>query len=138
MRYYLDTNILIFILTADEDSISVEVSDIIQGCSNVLYTSSVAVTELLLLYRIGKLKLKGIKSETDLLNELTAAGIEILYFNRYHFAQYAKLEIADSHKDMNDHTIIAQAIADKIPLISSDRAFKNYVSRGLDFIFNKR
>jgi PIN domain nuclease of toxin-antitoxin system len=138
MRYYLDTNILIFVLKVDEGNISTEVSDIIKDCSTTLYASSVAVTELLLLYRIGKLRSKRFKSETDILKDLAMTGIEIRYFNQFHFAQYAKLEIADSHKDMNDHAIIAQAAADKIPLISSDRAFKSYVSQGLEFIFNKR
>jgi PIN domain nuclease of toxin-antitoxin system len=36
------------------------------------------------------------------------------------------------------HVIIAQAISDKIPLISSDQKFKLYTSQGLDFVFNKR
>jgi PIN domain nuclease of toxin-antitoxin system len=122
----------------DEDSISAEVSAIIKDYSTTLYTSSAAMMELLLLFRIGKLRSKRFKSEKGILSALKEAGIEILYFNRFHFAQYVKLEIADSHKDMNDHTIIAQAISDKMPLISSDRAFKNYVSQGLDFVFNKR
>ncbi|OAV63386.1 hypothetical protein Barb6_03775 [Bacteroidales bacterium Barb6] len=39
---------------------------------------------------------------------------------------------------MNDHAIIAQAISDKIPLISSDTKFQYYTGQGLDFIFNKR
>jgi len=32
----------------------------------------------------------------------------------------------------------SQAISDKIPIISSDHKFKEYVSQGLEFIFNKR
>lgn len=136
MRFYLDTNMLVFIL--DKGNINVKISDILGDYSSVLYTSSVAVKELLLLFRIGKLKLKKIKSETDILAELKEGGIEILFFNQYHFAQYVELTIPDSHKDMNDHAIIAQAISDKIPLISSDHEFKSYTSQGLEFIFNKR
>ncbi len=34
--------------------------------------------------------------------------------------------------------IIAQAISDKIPLVSSDHKFGRYVKFGLDFIFNER
>jgi PIN domain nuclease of toxin-antitoxin system len=127
---------LVFIL--DKGNINVKISDILGDYSSVLYTSSVAVKELLLLFRIGKLKLKKIKSETDILAELKEGGIEILFFNQYHFAQYVELTIPDSHKDMNDHAIIAQAISDKIPLISSDHEFKSYTSQGLEFIFNKR
>ncbi|MDR1341534.1 MAG: toxin PIN, partial [Prevotellaceae bacterium] len=66
------------------------------------------------------------------------ADIEIRFFNQHHITQYARLVVQDSHKDINDHAIIAQAVSDKIPLISSDHAFKNYISQGLCFIFNKR
>ncbi|GHT54944.1 hypothetical protein FACS189446_5580 [Bacteroidia bacterium] len=138
MRYYLDTNILVFILMLDKENVSHKVANILKDYSSILYTSSIAVKELLLLFRIGKLKSKQYKSEHDILAELKEADIEIRFFNPYHLEQYAKLTIFDSHKDMNDHAIIAQAIADKIPLISSDHAFQNYTSQGLDFIFNKR
>ncbi|GAB6012152.1 type II toxin-antitoxin system VapC family toxin [Viscerimonas tarda] len=55
-----------------------------------------------------------------------------------HLTEYARLSPAYGHKDPNDHIIIAQAISDKIPLISSDTKFKHYTSQGLNFIFNKR
>ncbi|MDR0748281.1 MAG: type II toxin-antitoxin system VapC family toxin [Tannerellaceae bacterium] len=138
MRYYLDTNILVFILTWDEENISPEVLAILNDYGSVLYVSSVAVKELILLYRIGKMKLKRFKSEADVLDDLKEAGIEIRHFNQHHFIQYTKLEITEGHKDMNDHAIISQAISDKIPLISSDRTFKDYVSQELNFVFNKR
>lgn len=44
----------------------------------------------------------------------------------------------DDHRDPNDRLIIAQAISDQIPLISSDRKFSRYERYGLDFIFNER
>ena len=138
MRYYLDTNILIFALLVDQDNLSQEVSTILDDHSSYLYASSIAVQELLLLFRIDKLKSKRYKSEEDILNGLEKANVEIKFFNQHHFKQYARLSISESHKDMNDHAIIAQAIADKIPLISSDNAFKNYVPQGLTFVFNRR
>ncbi|HBK30001.1 MAG TPA: hypothetical protein DDZ78_00040 [Porphyromonadaceae bacterium] len=64
--------------------------------------------------------------------------MEIVYFNACHFKAYKSLQIAEDHKDMNDHAIIAQAIADRIPLISSDHEFQNYTEQGLDFILNRR
>ena len=138
MRYYLDTNILIFTLLSDKDNISQEVSAILKDYTSILYTSSIAVQELLLLFRIGKIKSDLYKSEAEILNGLKKLDIEIYFFNSFHFAQYAKLSIHETHKDMNDHAIIAQAIADKISLISSDHAFKNYTSQGLKLLFNKR
>jgi len=138
MRYYLDTNILVFILLKSEDDISSKVSDLLEDYVNVFYVSSIVIMELLLLFRIGKLTNKRYKSEDDLVNEIKMLGIEIVYFNEYHLSKYQKLTIVDEHKDMNDHAIIAQAIADKISLISSDSKFKLYALQGLNFIFNKR
>jgi PIN domain nuclease of toxin-antitoxin system len=65
-------------------------------------------------------------------------SIEIVYYNQYHLAKYVALDLTPDHKDLSDHAIIAQAISDKIPLISSDRKFESYVSQGLNFVFNKR
>lgn len=55
-----------------------------------------------------------------------------------HIDTLAALPIYDDHRDPNDRMIIAQAISDKIPLVSSDRKFIRYERYGLDFIFNER
>ncbi|MDR1678531.1 MAG: PIN domain-containing protein [Prevotellaceae bacterium] len=137
MQYYLDTNILVFLLQ-NRDEIGSDVEPLLFDYGNLLYTSSVAIAELLLLFRIGKLEKKQFKTEQDLLDGLGQLGIEIVYFNEKHLVAYTNLKIKESHKDMNDHAIIAQAIADKRAVIFSDRAFKHYVAQGLDFVFNKR
>ena len=66
-------------------------------------------------------------------------NIKIITTTEKHLIAFANLDIPYSdHKDPNDHMIIAQAISDKIPIISSDRKFKLYESQGLQFVFNKR
>lgn len=40
--------------------------------------------------------------------------------------------------DTSDHLIIAHAITEHLPLISSDGKFDFYCNQGLDFIFNKK
>ena len=42
------------------------------------------------------------------------------------------------HTDTTDHLIIAHAITEHLPLISSDGKFDFYCNQGLDFIFNKK
>jgi PIN domain nuclease of toxin-antitoxin system len=138
MRYYLDTNILIFVLSKNNDDISSKVSNLLTDYTNVFYTSSVVVKELILLYRIGKIKHRFFKSEADIIEQIKISNIKIVFFNEHHFSKYTKLTIVEGHKDMNDHAIISQAISDKIALISSDGEFENYTAQGLDFIFNKR
>ncbi|GHT51088.1 hypothetical protein AGMMS49982_07660 [Bacteroidia bacterium] len=138
MRYYIDTNVLIFYLSNTRDNLSFKVVDILTDCVNTIYVSSVAVQELILLYRIGKMGHLRFKSEADILERIKNLDVEIVFFNEYHFAKYAKLEIVEGHKDMNDHAIIAQAMTEKIALISSDKEFANYTAQGLNFVFNKR
>jgi PIN domain nuclease of toxin-antitoxin system len=139
MRYYLDTNLLIFILSGKNDDIHIDVRHIINDYANICYASSTAICELLSLFKSEKLEFLKFKDETELLSELTERyGIETVYFDRQHFNVYASLQITKDHKDMNDHLIISQAIADKIPLISSDHKFDSYITQGLSFVFNKR
>ena len=164
MRYYLDTNILVFILLKEEDEIDNNVASIIHDYSSILYVSSVAVKELLLLFRIGKVRSKIFKSEKDLLSAIQKLNIEIIFFNHHHLNTYAAmqiqasglglcrdsaetselasalaaLQITNAHKDMNDHAIISQAISDKVHVISSDAKFKDYTNQGLKFVFNRR
>ena len=138
MRYYLDTNVLIFVLTQDDDSINRDVEQIFDDYSNRFYVSSVVVRELIHAYKTGDIEDKGLKSVKSLFDVMERAGIEIIPMNKHHLFQYAELETVSGHKDPNDHIIIAQAISDKIPIISSDNKFKEYVGQGLSLIFNRR
>ena len=117
MKIYLDTNILIFLLT-NQDELSANTQRLIGDYANVLQTSSVCVHELIHLCQIGKLE-EG-KRKKDRLNV------------------YASLPLHEAHRDPNDRLIIAQAIADKTLLISSDNKFSQYTLSGLTFIFNER
>ena len=139
MRYYLDTNVLIYVLLERmHNELSVEVRHILKDYSNRFYVSSVAVKELIHVYKTGHFKDNGIKSTTDLFEAMDKSDIEIVPMNRRHLLQYAMLATVVGHKDPNDHAIIAQAISDKIPIISSDRMFKEYVRQGLEFVYNRR
>jgi PIN domain nuclease of toxin-antitoxin system len=128
---------LVFILLHHSDDIHYGVADLLADYANTFHTSSVALSELLFLHKIGKVETP-FPNVKELLGGINQAGIEIVYFNKYHFNTYQNLQIVNGHKDMNDHAIIAQAISDKIPLISSDHVFQHYIPQGLDFVFNKR
>jgi len=140
MRYYLDTNIIAFILFYEklEDNCDINVRNIISDYGNIFYISSIAARELVKLYNDGKLKYGKYKSHKDLFAQIDKMGIEIKPFAQQHVMTYAELTFAPNHKDPNDHMIIAQAISDKISLISSDTDFQFYEKQKLKFIFNKR
>ena len=126
MRYYLDTNTLIFVLLNQLDEIDNNIIAILDDYSNSFYASSVAMRELILLHKNGKLEKHKYKSYKDIFNTIDSLGIEIVPVQRSNLFAYAELIPVVEHKDPNDHIIIAQSISDKIPIISSDRKFKLY------------
>jgi PIN domain nuclease of toxin-antitoxin system len=138
-RYLLDTNILIFIILGNNEEISKDVRPILKDFSNQLYTSSIAVSELIHLHKINKIQSKDYKSALEIQEVIEKDFyIEILPFNKNHTKTLANLTIADGHNDPFDHAIISQAISDKLTLISSDTKFKHYTSQKLKFVFNRR
>jgi PIN domain nuclease of toxin-antitoxin system len=138
-RYLLDTNILIFIILGNYEEISKDIRPILKDFSNQLYTSSIAVTELIHLQKMNKIQSKDYKSAIEIQEAIEKVFfIEILPFTKHHTKTLAQLSIANGHNDPFDHAIISQAITDKITLISSDRQFENYTTQKLKFVFNKR
>ncbi|MDO5524476.1 MAG: type II toxin-antitoxin system VapC family toxin [Prevotella sp.] len=141
MRYYLDTNILVFLKLNEKDEINRDVGLILFDYENTLTTSSVCVAELLHLIQIGKLGKRN--PNTNCLGDevmlwLDEMGITIVPTTAVHLRRYADLPLHEDHRDPSDRLIIAQAIVDRIPLISSDRKFDRYIREGLQFVFNER
>ena len=142
MRVYLDTNIVIYFLY-NRDELSSDVSGILFDYSNILLISSVCVHEMIHLAQIGKVQKleKGRKvliNPETIIDNIYEAGINIVKVEENHLSTLASLSMYEDHRDPNDRLIIAQAIADRIPLVSSDHKFARYERYGLDFIFNER
>lgn len=140
MRVYLDTNILAFLLI-DGGQLSKDVQAIVDDYENVLMTSVICVDELIHLFQIGRIPISRrspIQSPSDITGWLKKNGIRIVEVTERHLEEVAVLHLFEDHRDPNDRLILAQAISDKIPLVSSDRKFDRYVKFGLTFIFNNR
>lgn len=140
-RYYLDTNILVFLLEKRSDEISKEVGELIMDYENLLFTSTICVHELIHLSQIGKLhiKRKGKNADISEFSQwLDEMSIKIVPVTVQNLQTYSTLPLFDEHRDPNDRLIIAQAISDKIALVSSDRKFYMYEEYGLEFVFNRR
>ena len=141
MRLYLDTNILVFMTRYGRDDIDPNINSMLEDYSNNLLTSTVCVQELIHLYQIGKMHPRRkdtlIKVE-DFDKWLDSMNIKVVPVTLNHLRQLATLPIDNDHRDPNDRLIIAQAISDKIPLVSSDRKFVKYEKYGLQFVFNDR
>ena len=140
MRYLIDTNIFVYLAT-DVDSLSKDVLSILEEPDTVLYISAESVRELIVAYRNKGLCSKRWKSIEAMVVAIEAEYyVKILPLKKEHMLTYARLEINEmqGHKDPSDHVIIAHAITEHLPLISSDTRFDFYRKQGLDLIFNKK
>lgn len=136
MRYLIDTNILIFAISDENHCIDRDVTAILDDSDNVFYVSSSSVFEALHLYQTGRISTK-FKTVSAFLKVIkTDYKLQILHSKPEHFDTYAKLPTVRNHNDPVDKIIIAQAITEKMTLISSDRKFKEY--KELDFIYNRK
>lgn len=140
MRYLIDTNIIVYIIS-DPDSLDNDVKAIISDPDNTLYTSAESAKELVIAYRNKGLLTKRWRKAEDMLNSIEDEyGIYIRPINREHILTYARLRLntGQDHRAPSDHVIISHAITEHMPLISSDTRFGYYRAQGLDFIYNKR
>jgi len=137
MRYLIDTNILI-LYVIETDQLTAEVKDILYDYGNRIYMPSKCVEELIYLLQAEKINIKQWKSTDNIINNIKELDIGIKYVAEEHLMTLAKLPLFPDHKDQTDRIAIAQAITEKIPIISSDRKFHEYKRHGLNFVFNKR
>lgn len=143
MRVYLDTNILAFMVGQDRwTSIGDDVRGVINDYDTLLLSSSVCFAELVHLIQIGKVCIPGQKdirkASLLALKRLEEMGVSMVPTTMEHIKTLMELPLYDDHRDPNDRLIIAQAMSDRVTLISSDRKFMRYGRYGLDFIFNER
>ena len=135
MRYLIDTNVLINII--EYDYISDDVQSILSDYDSQIYISSESVREFINLVQVGKISGKKGKVTIDVFdfieNEL---GYIVKYIAKEHLHTLAMLPLIAEHRDPSDRLIIAQAITEKLPLISSDKKFPKYRKQGLCFIPN--
>ncbi|MCD8282053.1 MAG: type II toxin-antitoxin system VapC family toxin [Prevotella sp.] len=135
MRLYLDTNIVVFMLNEDADSLDADTRELLSDSTNVLYTSVMCVQELIHLRQTGKLfqvkRRKKDRTPESMVDMVAQLGIEIVPITDAHLWQLDNLPIVGNHRDPFDRAIIAQAIADRAMLVSTDHEFIHYIQYGL-------
>jgi PIN domain nuclease of toxin-antitoxin system len=138
MRYLIDTNILVRMRT-ETAFISKDVAQIIEDTENRIYISAASIQEIYMLLQAGKIRVPVWKCAQDIFDTIEKElGFVVNYIKKEHLLTFAVLEPVSNHNDPFDRMIIAQAITEKIPLISSDTKFAAYRKQKLDFIFNDK
>ena len=138
MRLLLDTCIVVY-MALEPDRLSSDILYMIEDYDNQLYVSAESVKELIVAYRRKGLGRKIWKTEEDIMAMIKEyLCIEILPIREEHIRTYARLTINENqgYFDPSDHIIIAHAITERMPLISSDHKFDFYIPQGLDYICN--
>ena len=125
MRLLLDTNVLLWWLT-DSERLTPVWRRLIAEPRNVVYVSAVSVVEISLKTSLGKLP----PLPEPIPDVLVTARFQELALTVAHGRAVADLPW--HHRDPFDRMLIAQALVEDLPVLSSDRIFAVYGLRVVD------
>ena len=126
MRLLLDTVILIYAVESPE-LLSKRAMSSLQNPDNIRELSSISLAEIAIKSSAGKLKL----SIGMLRQAMEDLNIRVLPYTARHAFELFALDL--HHRDPFDRQIIAQALSEKISIVTSDRKFHLY--KGIDVIW---
>jgi PIN domain nuclease of toxin-antitoxin system len=119
MRLLLDTSVLIHMVELPE-RLSRRAASVLRNLNNSLELSAVSVTEIAIKAGSGRLAF----SAVILREAMDELGIRILPFNADH--AFRMFGLPRHHGDPFDRQIIAQALSEKIPVVTPDEKFRLY------------
>jgi PIN domain nuclease of toxin-antitoxin system len=126
VRLLLDTAVLIFASQAPE-RLSERARALLANPSNLRELSSVSVVEIAIKVALGKLDI----SLSGVERALEDMDVRVIPFTGEH--AFHMFDLPAHHRDPFDRQIIAQALYEKIPVITSDEKFSLY--KGLKVIW---
>jgi PIN domain nuclease of toxin-antitoxin system len=119
MRVLLDTAVFIFSVEAPE-RLSKRAYAALERAGNVREISSISLTEIAIKNTLGKIKMPA-----EIVRQaMQAMMVRILPFTAEH--AYRLFELPLHHRDPFDRQIIAQALSEKIPVVTPDEKFRLY------------
>lgn len=122
MRVLLDTCAFLWFISADQALSPAAIRAISNGNNEVLL-SVVSAWEISIKYRAGKLSLT-VPPVQLVPRELAANDIELLGLSLSHALAVSELPI--HHRDPFDRLLIAQSLAEHLPIVSPDAMFDRY------------
>jgi PIN domain nuclease of toxin-antitoxin system len=122
MRLLLDTHSFLWFVAGD-DQLSEAGRKLISDAENEVLLSVASLWEIVIKASLGKLELAGSFDDT-LLPQLKSNDIQVLGIEMAHLGALGRLP--QHHRDPFDRLIIAQAVAEGVPLVGRDQEFKKY------------
>ena len=126
MRLLLDTVTFIWFIGSPHRLSSVAAKSI-ESKSVAVEISSISISEIALKHAKGKLNLP----KENILIAIDRLALRVLPYTAAHAYQFFDLPV--HHVDPFDRMIIAQALAEEIPVVTSDSQFRHY--RNLEVIW---
>ena len=121
MNLLVDTHALIWFIT-DNNKLPINTKKFIESNDNDCYVSIATFWEIGIKNSIGRLDLNS--DLQKIFRIIEESGFDILPITTNHILQNADLEL--NHQDPFDRIIIAQAMVEKMTIITNDTQFKNY------------
>ena len=118
MRLLLDTNVLIRMLE-EPHRLGVQVQEALDDADNDLVVTTVSLVEIAIKVGTGKLRMP-----PSILERLAALDCVILPVLAEHAMRMARLPVL--HRDPFDRLIVAQALAEDLVLVTTDRQLDAY------------
>ena len=122
MNVLIDTQSIIW-FAENNTQLSQTARETMENPENECFVSIASFWEISIKMSIGKLDIKGL-SLPEFWDEVSENDFPTLDIRREHIIENTKLPLL--HRDPFDRLIIAQAIAEKMPLVSNDAAFDAY------------
>lgn len=125
MKCLLDTHAFIWLIT-DDGRLSVKAKSAILDSRTTLYLSSASIWEMMIKSSLGKLKLPG-HTESFIQKQLEATQIQELPITFKHALHLQNLP--NHHKDPFDRMLVAQALAEKLTILTIDPLISQYSAK---------
>ena len=124
MRFLLDTQAFIWWDTKSAQ-LSPRARSLCDDSANTMVLSIASAWEMQIKIQIGKMQL-AVPLATMIDDQRRSNGLELLPIALPHVLELSNLPSLSDHKDPFDRIIIAQAIVERIPLMSIDPVFSRY------------
>jgi PIN domain nuclease of toxin-antitoxin system len=138
-NYLLDTHILIWLLD-DDDRLNMNIREDVDYFQHTYSISVETLREIVILQSLKKISFK--PKIDKIITDLQNRQINILPVEPAHIKELEKLPVLSingkTHDDPFDRLIIAQTIAGKYTIVSSDSKFPFYKEHGLKLLVNEK
>ena len=123
MNLLLDTHVLLWLLGGERTRFGPDALRALRNETAVV--SAASVWEVAIKRRLGKLQ-----APADLVDTVAASGLQLLSITAVHAQHVA--ELPDIHRDPFDRVLVAQAMLEKLTILTSDKQVGRYEVSTMD------